>query len=66
MGYSDRQRDELAQTINAADVDAVLVATPIDLRKIIAFEKPAARVAYELDDSATEALAQTLRKRLDL
>ena len=66
MGYSDRQRDELAQTINASDVDAVLIATPIDLRKIIAIEKPAARVAYELDDSATEALAQTLRKRLDL
>ena len=66
MGYSDRQREELAQTINAADVDAVLIATPIDLRKVIDIEPPAARVAYELDDSATEALAQTLRKRLDL
>jgi predicted GTPase len=66
MGYSDQQRAELSQTINAADVDAVLIATPIDLRKIVDIQKPAVRVAYELDDAATAALDQTLRKRLDL
>ena len=66
MGYSDQQRAELSQTINAADVDAVLIATPIDLRKVVDIQKPAVRVAYELDDAATAALDQTLRKRLDL
>lgn len=66
MGYSDQQRAELSQTINASDVDAVLIATPIDLRKVVDIEKPAVRVAYELDDAATAALDQTLRKRLDL
>ena len=66
MGYSDQQREELSQTINAADVDAVLIATPIDLRKVVDIQKPAVRVAYELDDAATAALDQTLRKRLDL
>jgi predicted GTPase len=66
MGYSDQQRAELSQTINAADVDAVLIATPIDLRKIVDIQKPAVRVAYELDDAATAALDQTLRKRLGL
>ncbi len=35
MGYSDKQRAELAETINAAGADAVLIATPIDLRKVV-------------------------------
>ena len=34
MGYSEEQRKDLADTINASDADVVVVATPIDLRKV--------------------------------
>ncbi|MDP2871368.1 MAG: cyclic 2,3-diphosphoglycerate synthase, partial [Bacillota bacterium] len=35
MGYSGRQIKELAETINAAPADLVLIATPIDLRRLM-------------------------------
>jgi predicted GTPase len=48
MGYSDRQVQELAQTIAATPADVVLVGTPIDLGKLIADGRPMIRVRYEL------------------
>jgi predicted GTPase len=49
MGYSDGQLDEMAKIIDAADVDLVVVGTPIDLRRVIDISKPAVRVRYDLD-----------------
>ena len=49
MGYSDGQLAEMAKIIDAADVDLVVIGTPIDLRKIIDISKPAVRVRYDLD-----------------
>jgi predicted GTPase len=49
MGYSDGQLAEMEKIIDAADVDLVIVGTPIDLRRIISIEKPAVRVSYDLD-----------------
>jgi predicted GTPase len=49
MGYSEGQLDEMAKIIDAADVDLVVVGTPIDLRRVIDFRKPAVRVRYDLD-----------------
>jgi predicted GTPase len=66
MGYSDRQRKDLADTINASDADAVLIATPIDLRKVCDFEKPAVRVTYELEVVSEPTLEEILRERLSL
>jgi predicted GTPase len=67
MGYSEEQRRDLAATINASDADLVLVATPIDLRKVCDIDKPALRATYELDDSASKpTLAEELHARLDL
>jgi len=48
MGYGEEQMKELEQTINAADCDLVLVATPIDLRRLIDVRHPVDRVSYEL------------------
>jgi predicted GTPase len=48
MGYSEEQLHELEQIINAADVDAVIVATPVDLARLITINKPALRVRYDL------------------
>jgi predicted GTPase len=49
MGYSDGQLDEMAKIIGAADVDLVVIGTPIDLRGVIDIRKPAVRVRYDLD-----------------
>lgn len=66
MGYSDQQRKDLAATINASDADVVLVATPIDLRKVVDIDKPAVRARYELDVISTPSLADILTERLGL
>src|SRR6266705_7061780 len=44
MGYSAEQLAEFEHMINATDCDAVLIATPIDLRALVHIEKPATRV----------------------
>jgi predicted GTPase len=49
MGYSEQQLEEMGKTIDAADCDLVVVASPIDLRRVIELSKPAVRVRYELE-----------------
>lgn len=50
MGYSTKQAEELAKTINAAKCDAVIDATPVTLPKIIKINKPVVQVDYELQE----------------
>jgi predicted GTPase len=50
VGYGDQQVADLEQTINACDCDAVVVATPIDLARIIKIDKPSVRVEYKLEE----------------
>ncbi|MBI4577811.1 MAG: GTPase [Planctomycetes bacterium] len=50
MGYGERQVRDLEATIRAAQVDAVVVATPIDLARVIRIDKPHVRVTYELEE----------------
>ena len=49
MGYSDGQLAEMRKIIEDADVDLVVIGTPIDLRRVIDIEKPAVRVRYDLE-----------------
>ena len=49
MGYSDGQLAEMAQIIDSAEVDVVVIGTPIDLRHVIQISKPAVRVRYDLE-----------------
>jgi predicted GTPase len=60
MGYSDQQIKDLENTINAADVDVVVVATPIDLGKLLKIDKPSVRVSYELEEIGQPKLANVL------
>ncbi|MBK8045902.1 MAG: GTPase [Anaerolineales bacterium] len=60
MGYSDQQVLDLQETINATPADVVLVATPIDLRRLVRIDKPALRVRYELQEIGEPTLAQIL------
>jgi predicted GTPase len=61
MGYGDRQVEELAQTIRASDADVVVIGTPIDLTRLIEFDKPSVRVRYELQEIGSPTLAEALK-----
>ena len=63
MGYGEKQMKELEQTIANADVDLVVVGTPIDLTRIIKIDKPYERVRYELQEIGTPTLADLLEKK---
>jgi len=60
MGYGHDQIDELRQTIARSDADLVLIGTPIDLRRVIDFDKPALRVTYRLQELGEPTLADML------
>ena len=60
MGYGDKQVAELARTIAATPADLVIIATPIDLRRLITIDKPTIRVRYELDELTQPDLAAIL------
>lgn len=66
MGYSEEQRRDLSETINSSDADVVLIATPIDLRKVCDIQKPAVRASYELEEVSSPSLKDMLRDRLSL
>ena len=60
MGYGNGQIDELRETIERSDADLVLIGTPIDLRRVIDFDKPALRVSYRLEELGEPTLADLL------
>jgi predicted GTPase len=65
MGYGEAQIRDLEATVNAADCDLVLVATPIDLTRLMHIGKPHMRIAYYMpagDGTITEAVKRTLDK----
>jgi predicted GTPase len=57
MGYGNAQIADLAATIEATPCDAVICATPVDLRRLISIRRPVARVTYELRERPADALA---------
>lgn len=60
MGYGDQQIKDLGATINAADVDTVVIATPIDLRRLIKIKKPTVRIRYELQEIGSPNLTEVI------
>ena len=63
MGYGGDQMADLEETINASPVDMVIIATPIDLGKIINIKLPHQRVRYELQEIGQPTLTELLRER---
>jgi predicted GTPase len=61
MGYGDAQIADLEATIKATPCDLVLIATPIDLRRLVSFDTPAMRVTYELQEIGQPTLEAPLR-----
>jgi predicted GTPase len=64
LGYGAKQIAELEATINAAPADLVLIATPIDLRRIVKIRHPTVRVRYDLKEVGQPTLADILKERL--
>jgi predicted GTPase len=60
MGYGREQIEDLKQTIERSDADVVLIGTPIDLRRMIDFDKPALRVTYKLQELGEPTLSDLL------
>jgi len=65
MGYSKEQIRDLERTINACECDVVIVATPIDLRRLVNMKRPAVRVGYELEEIGRPKLEDVIREMLD-
>ncbi|MCL2816619.1 MAG: GTPase, partial [Oscillospiraceae bacterium] len=60
MGYGDEQISDLEATIEAADCDSVVIATPIDLNRIVKINKPNTRVEYALQEIGQPDLESVL------
>ena len=63
MGYGDEQIRDLETTINRAECDVVVIATPIDLNRIIRINKPTVRVSYELEELTRPGLKEILGEK---
>ncbi|MCZ7541919.1 MAG: cyclic 2,3-diphosphoglycerate synthase [Anaerolineae bacterium] len=63
MGYGEGQRADLEETIRATPCDLVIVATPIDLARVITLDKPAQRVRYELQELGQPTVCDLLNAK---
>lgn len=63
MGYGSRQIKDLEDTINQVPCDSIIIGTPIDLRRLIKFKKPATRVNYSLQEIGKPDLFDILKNK---
>jgi predicted GTPase len=63
MGYGAEQVAELSQTIASTPCDLVIIATPIDLRRVVDIRQPSQRVYYELQEIGRPTLADVLANK---
>jgi predicted GTPase len=65
MGYGAGQIKDLEATINATPCDAVIAATPVDLRRVLGdIKHPMDRVRYELQEIGRPTLVDVLAEWL--
>ena len=60
---SDQQIRDLQQTIDNVPADLVVVATPIDLSRLVTFAGPYERVRYSLEEKSSPGLASIIKER---
>jgi predicted GTPase len=63
MGYDPQQIAELEATINQSDADLVLIATPIDLSRVMRIQLLSMRVRYELQVIGRPSLEDLLAEK---
>ena len=61
MGYGEEQMSDLAATIENTDCDSVVIATPIDLTRVIRIDKPNTRVKYDLKEIGNPDMEDVLK-----
>jgi len=61
MGYGATQIKDLEATIAKTPCDSVVIATPIDLERIVKINKPTTRVEYNLQEIGTPDLAEVIK-----
>jgi predicted GTPase len=66
VGYGDEQVRDLERTIRKVPCDVVIIATPVDLTRIITIDKPMLRVRYELQELGEPTLEIILRQKLGI
>jgi predicted GTPase len=64
MGYSEEQIKDLEETIQNSESEAVVIATPTDLRRKIKIRQPTARVLYDFDIDLSAHVGEFLKRRL--
>jgi predicted GTPase len=64
MGYGSKQMQELESTINSIDAELVIIATPIDLSRVMKIEKNNVRVKYDLQEIGSPNLKEILLQKL--
>jgi len=60
MGYGEQMVRDLEKTIENADVDMVIIGTPIDLTRVLKLNKPSQRVRYDLEEIGKPTLTDIL------
>lgn len=65
-GYSPEQLRDLEATIRQTPCDLVLIATPIDLSRLITIRQPALRVTYRVEDWGEPTLEHVVEKFIRL
>ncbi len=66
LGYSEKQLEELEQTIAEVPCDTVIVGTPIDLSRIITAPQPMVRAYYYLEETQPGELMNAVRQKLNI
>ncbi|MGH9866855.1 MAG: cyclic 2,3-diphosphoglycerate synthase [Candidatus Polarisedimenticolia bacterium] len=61
LGYGGRQIADLQATIERVSCDLVLIGTPIDLRRLVTFSRPAQTVTYDLEETGRPTLSDMLK-----
>jgi len=62
VGYSKKQINDLEETIEKCSAELVIVATPINLARIVKINKPWVRVTYELEEISKPNLEEIIQK----
>jgi predicted GTPase len=64
MGYSELQIKDLEETVRRSVCDAVVIATPMDLRRKIRIDQPVVRVDYDFSVDLQPLIDRFVDKRL--
>ena len=62
LGYYKDQLNDLEETVKATPCDVILVASPIDIRRVIKLDKPAMRVRYYIEEIGNPTFEDVLAK----